>query len=69
MLIFVSLVHKRGLCYQPGWVLFCVSEKALSYSTQSNLPKTFFAWQDQIKTNDLGYFPLYATNESVAWPA
>ena len=37
--------------------IVCASEKALACRENSNLPKTFFDWNDQIKTNDLGYFP------------
>jgi len=40
-----------------GLGIVCASEKALKARENSTLPKTFFDWEDQIKTNDLGFFP------------
>ena len=48
---------QKGFMLPTGLGIVCASEKALACRENSNLPKTFFDWNDQIKTNDLGYFP------------
>ena len=48
---------QKGFMLPTGLAIVCASEKALACRENSNLPKTFFDWNDQIKTNDLGYFP------------
>ena len=48
---------QKGFMLPTGLAIVCASEKALVCRENSNLPKTFFDWNDQIKTNDLGYFP------------
>ncbi len=48
---------QKGLMLPTGLGIVCASEKALACREHSNLPKTFFDWNDQIKTNDLGFFP------------
>ena len=48
---------QKGLMLPTGLGIVCASEKALKARENSTLPKTFFDWEDQIKTNDLGFFP------------
>ena len=48
---------QKGFMLPTGLGIVCASEKALGMREHSTLPKTFFDWNDQIKTNDLGYFP------------
>jgi alanine-glyoxylate transaminase/serine-glyoxylate transaminase/serine-pyruvate transaminase len=48
---------QKGLMLPTGLGIVCASQKALEARKKSKLPKTFFDWEDQIKTNDLGYFP------------
>ena len=48
---------QKGFMLPTGLGIVCASEKALACRENSNLPKTFFDWNDQIKTNGLGYFP------------
>ena len=48
---------QKGFMLPTGLGIVCASEKALACRENANLPKTFFDWNDQIKTNDLGYFP------------
>jgi alanine-glyoxylate transaminase/serine-glyoxylate transaminase/serine-pyruvate transaminase len=48
---------QKGFMLPTGLGIVCASEKALACRENSNLPKTFFDWNDQIKANDLGYFP------------
>jgi len=48
---------QKGFMLPTGLGIVCASEKALACRENSTLPKTFFDWNDQIKTNDLGFFP------------
>lgn len=48
---------QKGFMLPTGLGIVCASQKALACRENSNLPKTFFDWNDQIKTNDLGFFP------------
>ncbi len=48
---------QKGFMLPTGLGIVCASGKALACRENSNLPKTFFDWNDQIKTNDLGFFP------------
>ncbi len=48
---------QKGLMLPTGLGIVCASEKALACRPDADLPKTFFDWDDQIRTNDLGYFP------------
>lgn len=48
---------QKGLMLPTGLGIVCASEKALAAREHSDLPKTFFDWNDMIKTNDLGFFP------------
>jgi len=48
---------QKGLMLPTGLGIVCASPKALAARKNSKLPKTFFDWEDQIRTNDLGYFP------------
>lgn len=48
---------QKGLMLPTGLGIVCASQKALEAHKNSKLPKTFFDWADQIKANDLGYFP------------
>jgi alanine-glyoxylate transaminase/serine-glyoxylate transaminase/serine-pyruvate transaminase len=48
---------QKGFMLPTGLGIVCASQKALEMRKNSKLPKTFFDWEDQIKTNDLGFFP------------
>ncbi len=48
---------QKGLMLPTGLGIVCANDKALACRENSDLPKTFFDWKDQIKTNDLGFFP------------
>ena len=41
---------QKGFMLPTGLGIVCASEKALACRENSNLPKTFFDWNDQIKT-------------------
>lgn len=54
---------QKGLMLPTGLGIVCASEKALEAHKTANCPRCFFAWEDHIATNDLGYFPYTpATN-------
>jgi alanine-glyoxylate transaminase/serine-glyoxylate transaminase/serine-pyruvate transaminase len=48
---------QKGFMLPTGLGIVAASEKALACRENSNLPKTFFDWKDQIATNDNGFFP------------
>ena len=48
---------QKGFMLPAGLGILCVSEKALEASKRADLPRTFFAWEDQIASNDQGFFP------------
>ena len=48
---------QKGLMLPTGLGILCASEKALEANKEAECPRCFFAWEDQIATNDLGYFP------------
>ena len=48
---------QKGFMLPTGLGIVAVSDKALAAHADAKLPKTFFDWADQIKTNDLGFFP------------
>ena len=54
---------QKGLMLPPGLSFNAVSEKALAVSKNSNLPSSYWSWDDQITTNKTGAFPYTpATN-------
>jgi alanine-glyoxylate transaminase/serine-glyoxylate transaminase/serine-pyruvate transaminase len=54
---------QKGLMLPPGLSFNAVSEKALEVSKNSNLPSSYWSWDDQITTNKTGAFPYTpATN-------
>ncbi len=54
---------QKGLMLPPGMSFNALSEKALAAAEKSNLPKSFWSWEDMLRTNKLGYFPYTpATN-------
>ncbi len=48
---------QKGFMLPTGLGIVAASEKALACRENSDLPKTFFDWKDQIATNDNGFFP------------
>jgi len=54
---------QKGLMLPPGLSFNCVSDKALAASKQSELPKSYWGWEDMLASNKSGYFPYTpATN-------
>ncbi len=48
---------QKGFMLPTGLGIVCASEKALEARKTARLPRCFFDFDDQIKTNDLGFFP------------
>jgi len=48
---------QKGLMLPPGMSFNAVSDKALAANKTSNLPKSFFAWDDMLAMNKSGFFP------------
>lgn len=48
---------QKGFMLPTGLGIVCASQKALEATKTATLPRCFFDFNDQIKTNDLGYFP------------
>jgi len=48
---------QKGLMLPPGMSFNAVSDKAIAASKTSKLPKSFFAWEDMLNMNKIGFFP------------
>jgi alanine-glyoxylate transaminase/serine-glyoxylate transaminase/serine-pyruvate transaminase len=48
---------QKGLMLPPGMSFNAVSDKALAASKSSNLPKSFWSWDDMLAMNKVGFFP------------
>lgn len=48
---------QKGLMLPPGMSFNAVSDKALAAVKTSKLPKSFWAWDDMLAMNKLGFFP------------
>jgi alanine-glyoxylate transaminase/serine-glyoxylate transaminase/serine-pyruvate transaminase len=54
---------QKGLMLPPGMSFNAVSDKAIAAMEKSNLPKSFWSWEDMFKMNKQGFFPYTpATN-------
>jgi alanine-glyoxylate transaminase/serine-glyoxylate transaminase/serine-pyruvate transaminase len=48
---------QKGLMLPPGMSFNAVSDKALAANKTSKLPKSFWAWDEMIAMNKIGFFP------------
>ncbi|HZL39282.1 MAG TPA: aminotransferase class V-fold PLP-dependent enzyme [Pseudolabrys sp.] len=48
---------QKGLMLPPGMSFNAVSDKALAANKTSKLPKAFWAWDEMIAMNKIGFFP------------
>jgi alanine-glyoxylate transaminase/serine-glyoxylate transaminase/serine-pyruvate transaminase len=48
---------QKGLMMPPGMSFNAVSDKALAASKTAKLPKSFWAWDEMIAMNKVGFFP------------
>jgi alanine-glyoxylate transaminase / serine-glyoxylate transaminase / serine-pyruvate transaminase len=57
---------QKGLMLPPGIGLTGVSEKAMRAAKESKTPKSFFAWEDMVAPNKVGFFP-YTPATNLLW--
>jgi alanine-glyoxylate transaminase/serine-glyoxylate transaminase/serine-pyruvate transaminase len=48
---------QKGLMMPPGMSFNALSDKALAANKTAKLPKSFFAWDDMMNMNKVGFFP------------
>ena len=65
---------QKGLMLPAGLGLCCVSRKALDaqqarIGANNPLRRAFFDFDDMLKSNKDGYFPLHAVSADALWPA
>lgn len=48
---------QKGLMVPPGLGFNAISEKALAASKTARLPKSYWDWQEMLKSNKAGFFP------------
>ena len=48
---------QKGLMMPPGMSFNAISDKALAANKTAKLPKSFFAWDEMINMNKVGFFP------------
>src|SRR3954465_12115532 len=48
---------QKGLMMPPGMSFNAISDKALKANQTSAMPKSFFAWDDMLNMNKIGFFP------------
>ena len=48
---------QKGLMLPPGMSFNAISEKAIAVNKTAKMPKSFFAWDDMLNMNKVGFFP------------
>src|ERR1035437_693187 len=48
---------QKGLMLPPGMSFNAISDKAIAANKTAKLPKSFFAWDDMLTMNKVGFFP------------
>src|SRR5712692_1101848 len=48
---------QKGLMLPPGMAFNALGDKALAAAQSSRLPKSFWAWDDMLNMNKIGFFP------------
>ncbi len=48
---------QKGLMLPPGMSFNALSDKALAAAKTSKMPKSFWAWDDMLTMNKIGFFP------------
>ena len=63
---------QKGLMLPPGLSFNAISDKALAASGRNTMLRSYWRWDDMLKTNETGYFPytpatnlLYGLKESI----
>jgi alanine-glyoxylate transaminase / serine-glyoxylate transaminase / serine-pyruvate transaminase len=57
---------QKGLMLPPGMSFNALSDKALAANKNSTLPKSFFAWDEMLAMNKIGFFP-YTPATQMLW--
>jgi alanine-glyoxylate transaminase/serine-glyoxylate transaminase/serine-pyruvate transaminase len=64
---------QKGLMLPPGLGFNAVSEKALAAGKQNRMPRSYWDWDEMLKSNSAGYFPyspatnmLFGLKEAIA---
>ncbi len=56
---------QKGLMMPPGMSFNAVSDKALAANKTAKLPKSFFAWDDMLNMNKVGFFPYTPATQMI----
>ena len=48
---------QKGLMLPPGMSFNAISDKAIAANKTAKMPKSFFAWDDMLNMNKVGFFP------------
>jgi alanine-glyoxylate transaminase/serine-glyoxylate transaminase/serine-pyruvate transaminase len=48
---------QKGLMLPPGMAFNALSDKAIAANPNAKLPRSFFAWDDMLNMNKVGFFP------------
>jgi len=48
---------QKGLMLPPGMSFNAISDKAIAANKTASMPKSFFAWDDMLTMNKVGFFP------------
>ncbi|MBI2715386.1 MAG: aminotransferase class V-fold PLP-dependent enzyme [Rhizobiales bacterium] len=48
---------QKGLMMPPGMSFNAISDKAIAANKTAKMPKSFFAWDDMLNMNKVGFFP------------
>jgi alanine-glyoxylate transaminase/serine-glyoxylate transaminase/serine-pyruvate transaminase len=56
---------QKGLMLPPGMSFNAVSDKALAANKTAKMPKSFFAWDDMMNMNKVGFFPYTPATQMI----
>ncbi len=56
---------QKGLMMPPGMSFNAISDKALAANKTAKLPKSFFAWDEMINMNKVGFFPYTPATQMI----
>ena len=56
---------QKGLMLPPGMSFNAISDKALAANKTSKMPKSFFAWDDMLNMNKVGFFPYTPATQMI----
>ena len=56
---------QKGLMLPPGMSFNAISDKALAANKTAKMPKSFFAWDDMLNMNKVGFFPYTPATQMI----